>query len=68
MHYLVHGVVATGDDAFHPGQSPPPPELPEPDHDGSDSEKGSVGDVAVISKVYSCSIYNIYLLSNYQFI
>ncbi|KAF8171127.1 Myb/SANT-like DNA-binding domain-containing protein [Pholiota molesta] len=50
MHYLVHGVVATGDDAFHPGQSPPPPELPEPDHDGSDSEKGSVGDVAVISK------------------
>lgn len=33
MHYLVHGIVATGADVFHPGQTPAPSE----DSQGSDA-------------------------------
>jgi len=39
MHYLVNGIVATGADVFHPGQTPAPSE------DGDCS--GSISDVGV---------------------
>jgi len=39
MHYLVNGIVATGADVFHPGQTPAPSE------DGHGS--GSISDVGM---------------------
>jgi hypothetical protein len=39
MHYLVNGIVATGADAFHPGQTPAPSE----DEEGSISDTGMNG-------------------------
>lgn len=35
MHYLVNGIVATGADVFHPGQSPAPTD----DHGGASDTK-----------------------------
>ena len=39
MHYLVNGIVATGTDAFHPGQTP----APSKDEEGSDADTGVNG-------------------------
>ena len=39
MHYLVNGIVATGADAFHPGQTPAPSE----DGEGSVTDTGMNG-------------------------
>jgi hypothetical protein len=54
MHYLVNGIVATGADVFHPGQTPTPSE------DGQRSDTGVNGpdNPGAISATTSTTILN----------